>query len=174
MTYLEFRTQLFDLGCFSIRQVYAWQPDFDRNNLTRWIRKGLLVRLRQEYFAFPEYLRRPDFAQYIANRIYRPSYISLHTALSFYGLIPEAVVQITSVSTLKTATFRNPFGEYSYKSIKSGLMFGYEPRPIADGRTLLSQRRRKRCSICSISIRFTTRKRNWNNCGSMNIICRRD
>lgn len=137
MTYLEFRTQLFDLGCFSIRQVYAWQPDFDRNNLTRWIKKGLLVRLRQEYFAFPEYLRRPDFAQYIANRIYRPSYISLHTALSFYGLIPEAVVQITSVSTLKTATFRNPFGEYSYKSIKSGLMFGYEPRPIADGRTLL-------------------------------------
>lgn len=132
MTYLEFRTQLFDLGCFSIRQVYAWQPDFDRNNLTRWIKKGLLVRLRQEYFAFSEYLRRPDFAQYIANRIYRPSYISLHTALSFYGLIPEAVVQITSVSTLKTATFRNPFGEYSYKSIKNELMFGYEPRPIAD------------------------------------------
>lgn len=110
---------------------------FDRNNLTRWVKKGLLVRLRQEYFAFPEYLRQPDFAQYIANRIYRPSYISLHTALSFYGMIPEAVVQITSVSTLKTASFRNPFGEYSYKSVKSGLMFGYEPRPTADGRTLL-------------------------------------
>lgn len=137
MTYLEFRTQLFDLGCFSLQQVYAWHPDFDRNNLTRWVRRGLLVRLRQEYFAFPEYLYRPDFARYIANRIYRPSYISLHTALSFYGLIPEAVVQITSVSTLKTATFRNPFGEYSYKSIKSDLMFGYEPRSIVGGRTLL-------------------------------------
>ena len=46
-------------------------------------------------------------------------------------------MQITSVSTLKTATFRNPFGKYSYKSIKSDLMFGYEPRPMADGRTLL-------------------------------------
>lgn len=137
MTYWEFRTQFFDWGCFSVQQVYAWRSDFDRNNLTRWVKKGLLIRLRQEYFAFPEYLRQPDFAQYIANRIYRPSYISLHTALAFYGLIPEAVVQVTSVSTLKTASFRNPFGEYSYKSVKSGLMFGYEPRPIAGGRTLL-------------------------------------
>lgn len=137
MTYLEFREKLFELGCFSIQQVYAWQPDFDRNNLTRWVKRGLLIRLRQEYFAFPEYLRRPDFAQYIANRIYRPSYISLHTALSFYGIIPEAVVQITSVTSLKTATFKNPFGEYSYKNIKPNLMFGYEPRPMADGKTLL-------------------------------------
>lgn len=137
MTYLEFRTQFFDWGCFSVQQVYAWKPGFDRNNLTRWVKKGLLVRLRQEYFAFPEYLRQPDFAQYIANRIYRPSYISLHTALSFYGMIPEAVVQITSVSTLKTASFRNLFGEYSYKSVKNGLMFGYEPRPMLDGRTIL-------------------------------------
>lgn len=137
MTYLEFREKLFELGCFSIQQVYAWQPDFDRNNLTRWVKRGLLIRLRQEYFAFPEYLRRPDFAQYIANRIYRPSYISLHTALSFYGMIPEAVVQITSVTSLKTATFKNPFGEYSYKNIKPDLMFGYEPRPLVDGKTLL-------------------------------------
>lgn len=137
MSYWEFRTRLFDLGCFSVQQVYAWRPDFDRNNLTRWVKKGRLIRLRQEYFAFAEYLHRPDFAQYIANRIYRPSYVSLHTALSFYGLIPEAVVQITSVSSLKTAIFCNLFGEYSYRSVKSELMFGYEPRPIADGRTLL-------------------------------------
>lgn len=135
MTYLEFRKKLFDLACFSIHQVYAWQPDFDRNNLTRWVKRGLLVRLRQEYFAFPEYLHRPDYAQYIANRIYRPSYISLHTALSFYGIIPEAVVQITSVSSLKTAIFKNAFGEYSYKNIKRELMFGYEPRSMADGKT---------------------------------------
>lgn len=137
MTYLEFREKLFELGCFSIQQVYAWRPDFDRNNLTRWVKRGLLVRLRQEYFAFPEYLHRPDFAQYIANRIYRPSYISLHTALSFYGMIPEAVVQITSVTSLKTAIFKNPFGEYSYKNIKNDMMFGYEPRPMADGKALL-------------------------------------
>lgn len=136
MNYLDFRQQMFDLACFNINQVYMWQPNFDRNNLTRWIKKGLLVRLKQEYFAFPEYKSKTDYAFYFANRIYRPSYISLHTALSFYGIIPEAVVQITSVTSLKTASFTNDFGEYSYKSIKENLMFGYELKPMADGRTL--------------------------------------
>ena len=47
MNWIEFRNKMFELGCFSIHQVYAWQPGFDRNNFARWIRKGYLVRLRQ-------------------------------------------------------------------------------------------------------------------------------
>jgi len=136
MNYLTFRKQMFDLGCFSVHQVYAWQPNFDRNNFMHWIKRGLLIRLRQGYYAFPEYLSKPDFTLYFANRMYRPSYVSLHSALAFYGMIPEAVVQITSVTTLKTANFKNAFGEFSYKSIRDELMFGYDLKPIADGRTL--------------------------------------
>lgn len=136
MNYLEFREKMFDLACFSNDQVFAWQPGFDRNNLYRWTKNNLLVKLKQGFFTFPEYIKKPDFAFYFANRMYKPSYISLHTALSFYGIIPEAVVQITSVTPLKTADFNNSFAQYSYKSIKSELMFGYDIRPIADGRTL--------------------------------------
>ncbi|MHC1780500.1 MAG: hypothetical protein AB9922_09715 [Bacteroidales bacterium] len=136
MTFLEFRNKMFDLACFNIYQVYAWQPDFDRNNLTRWVKKGYLIRLRQGYFAFSEYLNKPDYAFYLANRIYRPSYISLHTSLSFFGMIPEAVVQITSVTSLKTASFANNFGEYSYKNVKENLMFGYELKSMSDNRAI--------------------------------------
>jgi len=134
MNYLEFKNRIFDLGCFNIHQVYAWKPDFDRNNFVRWTNKGLLIRLRQGYYTFPEYKGKPDFALYFANRIYRPSYVSLHTALAFYGMIPEAVVQITSVTSLKTSSFSNDFGEYNYKSVKDVLMFGYDLKPLADGR----------------------------------------
>ena len=136
MTFLEFKNQLFDLACFNIHQVYAWQPDFDRNNFTRWVKKGYLIRLRQGYYAFSEYKGKPDYPLYFANRIYHPSYISLHTALSFYGMIPEAVVQITSVSSLKTAFFANDFGEYSYKNVKENLMFGYDLKQMIDNRTI--------------------------------------
>jgi predicted transcriptional regulator of viral defense system len=135
MNWTVFKNKMFELGCFNINQVYAWQPGFDRNNFSRWIAKGYLVRLRQGFYAFPEYLGKPDIAAYFAGRIYNPSYISLHSALSFYGLIPESILQITSVTSLKTASFRNGFGEYSYKSIRDDLMFGYTPRPLADGRT---------------------------------------
>jgi predicted transcriptional regulator of viral defense system len=136
MTFLEFKDKMFDLACFNIYQIYAWKPDFDRNNLARWTKKGRLVRLRQGYFAFSEYRSKPDYSFYFANRIYRPSYISLHTALAFYGMIPEAVVQITSVASLKTAFFANGFGEYSYNNVKENLMFGYELKPMADNRTI--------------------------------------
>lgn len=136
MNFLEFKHKLFDLACFNINQVYAWQPDFDRNNLIRWVKKGYLIRLRQGFYTFPEYKKSAGYSLYFANRIYRPSYISLHTALSFYGMIPEAVVQITSVTTLKTAFFKNDFGEYSYKSVKENLLFGYQLKPVANGRTI--------------------------------------
>ncbi len=136
MNFLEFKDKMFGLACFNIHQVYAWKPDFDRNNLTRWVKKGYLIRLRQGYFAFSEYRGKNDYALYFANRIYRPSYISLHTALAFYGIIPEAVVQITSVTSLKTASFTNDFGEYAYHNIKESLMFGYELKPMADKRTI--------------------------------------
>ena len=126
MNFWEFRKQFFELGCFTSNQVKAWQPLFDRNNLTRWEKKDLLVKLRQGYYSFPEYLEQRDFALYISNRIYKPSYISLHTALSFYGIIPEAVTQITAVTSLKTAEFENKFGVYSYQTVRPELIFGYD------------------------------------------------
>jgi len=136
MNWIDFKSRMFDFGCFSIQHVYAWQPGFDRNNFTRWLKRGYLVRLRQGLYTFPEYKQKPDMAVYFAGRIYSPSYVSLHSALASSGLIPEAVVQITSVTSLKTARFKNDFGEYSYQSVREALMFGYEPRPLAEGRAV--------------------------------------
>ena len=97
----------------------------------------MIIRLRQGYYTFPEYLKMPDYPFYFANRIYLPSYVSLHTALASYGIIPEGVTQITSVTSLKTASFVNPSGTYVYRSVREDLMFGYIARPIGDGRTIL-------------------------------------
>jgi predicted transcriptional regulator of viral defense system len=136
MNYLEFKNRMFELGCFNTHQVYAWKPDFDRNNFVRWTKKSLLLRLRQGYYTFPEYRGKPDYTLFFANRIYRPSYISLHTALAFFGIIPEGVVQITSVTSLKTASFQNDVGAYEYKSVREELMFGYDIKPIGNGQSL--------------------------------------
>jgi len=128
---------MFPLACFNVNQVYAWQPDFNRNNLVRWTSQGLIIRLRQGYYTFPEYLSRADYPYYFANRIYRPSYVSLHTALASYGMIPEAVTQITSVTSLKTASFSNPAGVFTYQSVREDIMFGYISWETADGHSIL-------------------------------------
>lgn len=137
MDYLTFRERMYPMGCFHINQVLLWEKDFDRNNLTRWCKKGRLLKLRNQYYAFPECLSMPDFTRYVANRIYAPSYISLHSALSFYGMIPEEVVQITSVTTLKTARFQNDFGTFHYQNVKEPLYFGYEIKSTQNGRGIL-------------------------------------
>ncbi len=137
MDFLTFRERMFQMGCFNISQVLLWEKDFDRNNLTRWCRKGMLVKLRNQHYAFTEYRQVPDFSRYVANRIYMPSYISLHSAFSFYGMIPEEVVQFTSVTTLKTAKFENAFGTFHYQNVKSPLYFGYGMKKLQNGRCML-------------------------------------
>ena len=137
MDFLTFKERMYPMGCFNINQVLLWEKDFDRNNLTRWCRRGLLVKLRNQYYAFPEYRQMPEFSRYVANRIYSPSYISLHSALSFYGMIPEEVVQMTSVTTLKTARFENDFGTFHYQNVKTPFYFGFEIKTMQSGRGLL-------------------------------------
>lgn len=143
MNWINFKKTMFDLACFSVHQVFLWQPGFDRNNLVNWTKKGYLLRLRRGYYTFPEYLDKPGYAAFFAGKMYNPSYISLHTALSFYGMIPESVFQITSVTSLKTASFTNTFGEYRYKSVRNDLMFGYHPYLLQDGRAVSYASREK-------------------------------
>jgi len=139
MSFLEFRKQFFELGCFSTNQIYAWHEDFDKNNLTRWTQQNLLLRLRQGFYAFPEYVTQPNFSFFVSNYIYKPSYVSLHTALAFYGIIPEAVTQITAVSSLKTADFQNAFGSFSYMKMKPDLFFGYKILPLGERNIHIAQ-----------------------------------
>lgn len=56
---------------------------------------------------------------YVANAIYGPSYISFNTALSYWGMIPEAVYSITSATTrkLKKKSYTNFIGSFTYRDV---------------------------------------------------------
>ena len=136
MNFWQLRNQFYDLGCFNVNQVYAWQPDFDKNNFTRWTKQNLLVKLRNSWYSFPEYLKMSNFHFFVSNKMYSPSYISLHSALAFYGIIPEAIVQTTAVSSLKKTNFENLFGSFAYQKILPDLMFGYEQKQFLNNRSL--------------------------------------
>ena len=134
MTYIQFYNEWHRLACFSVSQVRAIYPDFHRGNFVQWQQAGYIVSLRQGWYAFADYLQQPDYARYFAGKMCAPSYISLHTALSFYGIIPEAVVEITSVTTQKTCRYENAFGQFSYQTIRPKLFWGFEPKTMRDGK----------------------------------------
>jgi len=137
MNFWQFNNTFLDHVCINVHQINAKFPGMDKNNLSRWVREGKLIKLRNGFYSFPEYMNDSGSQMYIANRIYKPSYISLHTALSFYGIIPEGVLNITSVTTLKTVEFKNRFGTFSYKTIQPRLLFGYRQKPYLRDMTFL-------------------------------------
>lgn len=130
MDYLSFREKLLPLGCFCIKQIMMFYPGYDVNSITRWIRNGYLVKLKRGWYAFSEWLQDRDASLLIANQITAPSYVSLHYALAYYGLIPETIVQLTSVTTQKTCKYENPVGVFTYQTLNPKLFFGYQLIPV--------------------------------------------
>lgn len=51
----------------------------------------------------------------IANHLWGPSYVSMESALSYWGFIPERVFETTSVTVKATKTFKTELGRFSYK-----------------------------------------------------------
>lgn len=62
----------------------------------------------------------------IANFIVKPSYISLDSALSFYGILPQFPYQITSITIKSTKIFIYEKKEYYYSHIDCSLFWGYQ------------------------------------------------
>ncbi|MCF7899607.1 hypothetical protein K9L05_03095, partial [Candidatus Babeliales bacterium] len=55
----------------------------------------------------------------LALNIYGPSFVSLESALSYHGWIPEAVYTTTCVTLKRSKEFKTPLGIFSYKHVPS-------------------------------------------------------
>jgi len=111
---------------FSTGDVKKQFPSMNLMNLVRWQEKGYILKLRNRWYAFNDAESHENIEWLAANLIYSPSYVSLHTALSWYNLIPEMIATCTSVTTRKTNKFSTPLGSFDYHRIKPELFgFGY-------------------------------------------------
>ena len=115
------RTLLAVIGTYS-------QPIFKVHQL---VKSGVLIRLKRGWFCVdPRIAEKPISSQAVANEIYEaPSYISLEYALSYYGLVPERALGITSVVTGRSRRFVTPVGRFTYRTIPERLFgFGVDTR----------------------------------------------
>lgn len=77
---------------------------------------GALVRVKKGLYVLGnEYSDSPISLEILANLIYGPSAISLDYALSYYGLIPEHVHTVTSITPQRDKNFKTPLGYFSYR-----------------------------------------------------------
>lgn len=74
----------------------------------------------------------------IANHLRGPSYVSLESALSYWGLIPERTYEISSVTTKTSKTYRTEVGRFSYKQLKTPYYaFGIKSLKITQKQTIV-------------------------------------
>ena len=129
MRYEIFRKTFIAKKIVEINDVYLLFPDFDSRRLCEWQEKGYITKIINGFYIFNDVVIDEYFLIRIANTIYSPSYLSFETALSHYGLIPEAVYQITSATTRKTKIFNTLQGSFGYRSISKNLFWGYTIDP---------------------------------------------
>jgi len=105
-----------------------------RLQLTRWVKAGRLVQLRRGLYALAPTWRKVEPHPFLtANRVRRGSYVSLQSALSFHGMIPEHVPVVTSVGPGRPETVRNPLGVFQFMHLAPGLQFGFDRVEVAAG-----------------------------------------
>jgi predicted transcriptional regulator of viral defense system len=111
--------------------------------LSRWVAAGRLVQLRRGVYLLPAGLRRHLASrERIANLLVTPSYLSLETALSLHGLIPERVPAATSVTTGRPAVFDTPIGSFRYRHVRLDFFLGFGEMTLG-GEALLVARPEK-------------------------------
>ncbi len=131
MKWVDFNEKLLrmNLFVFTLREALRLLNlgyDTGRMQVSRWVRMHRLVRLKNGLYALKGPLDRGEISDYyIANRLYSPSYVSLESALSFYGLIPEIAFSVTSVCSKPTRRFLVERTSYVYRSVQPRYLTGY-------------------------------------------------
>jgi len=126
MKYLELRKKI-ETNIFRylevVKKFEQEKEALIKTQLHRFVKKGLLVKIKKGLYCFDQkQLHEFD----LASLLYQPNYISLESALNYYGLIPDVPQSVTSVTVVTTKTIKNKFGRFSYAKIKPSLYFGFK------------------------------------------------
>ena len=132
MDFISFKNTFQPYAVFSKKDIEKQFPAFNAKNLINWQDKNYVQKIRNGWYRFSDTPLSIETLFGLSNRIYAPSYISVESALSHYGLIPEGVFTVTAVSTLKTQVFATPVGSFQFQNLKPSLYFGYKLLPTGN------------------------------------------
>jgi len=105
-----------------------------RRQLSRWSKTGRLYQLRRGLYTLaPPFQKVKPHPFVLANRMARGSYISCQSALAHYGLIPEYVPVIVSVTTARPGRWETPLGIFEFHHIKTDWLRGYRLIELGGG-----------------------------------------
>lgn len=93
-----------------------------RVSLSRLSKSNSIKRICRGFYANP--FNMPTLEE-ISGKIYQPSYISLESALSSYGILSQIPQTLTCVTTQFPRTFKTSFGIIEYRQVKGTCFWGF-------------------------------------------------
>jgi hypothetical protein len=133
----EFALERAARGVFTREQAALWVesrgPRLDAL-LKRAVASGEVWRVHRRLYCLADKYRRSKINPLeLAQRIHGPSYVSLETALSRHGWIPEGVQAITSVAWRRSRTFDTPVGRFTFTRVPQRSFLAGVRRVVEDG-----------------------------------------
>lgn len=102
--------------------------------LARWVKAGRILPLRRGLYVLAKPYRKIEPHPFLlANDLTRASYVSLQSALAHYGLIPEHVPVVTSVTTGRPVKRQTAFGTFTSRHVQHAMFYGFQKVQIAAG-----------------------------------------
>lgn len=107
-------------------------PYFDKEpqlrvQFSRWVKAKKIHKLRNGVYVFTKNYRKKELSALAASAVLiAPSYISVQTALQYYGMIPEAVFAVCAVTPRRANSFKNILGSFKYAHLQKRLFWGYQ------------------------------------------------
>lgn len=122
---------LFETG---LLMAGAADPPAVQRQLSRWVRAGRLVKIRRGLYAVasPHRTIAPD-PFVVSNRLVRPSYVSLESALHYHEIIPDVPFAVTAVTTGRAGVHDTPLGRFVFHHIRTDRLWGAQEIRIAAG-----------------------------------------
>lgn len=110
-------------------------PDI-RRQLSRWVNTGKVIQLRRGVYTLAGPYRKIDPHPFLlANALKAASYVSLQSALAFYGLIPEYTPVVTSVTTGRPEQRETQMGMFFFSHVKKTWFADYQKVEISPGQS---------------------------------------
>jgi predicted transcriptional regulator of viral defense system len=100
--------------------------------LSRMEKRGVIIRLKKGFYTSRKFIENAKmngmstpFMEYMASKLYMPSYLSLDYVLYENNLLTEVPVGFTLITRKKTFSISNGLGRFIYRKIKDELYYGY-------------------------------------------------
>ncbi|MDR1199834.1 MAG: hypothetical protein LBK94_12630 [Prevotellaceae bacterium] len=88
---------------------------FPENKLVDLERRGFIIKIKRSLYVVSGKIHNQEISsELVANHLYGPSYVSLESALAYYGLIPERVYSMRSVCIKMHKNYDTPLGQFEY------------------------------------------------------------